>query len=79
MLCIPLNVSRISYTCSVSSLELDGSSTSAVTDVVDLTCEGVVSDSVPTNCIVKEEGRFLHPRSHVHTRTQYTHTSAETH
>ena len=70
---------------------MDGSSTTAVTDVVDdptpslsewynnVTCEGVVSDSVLRNCMVKEEGRFLHPRSHMHTRTQYTHTSAETH
>ena len=67
----------------------NGSSTTAVTDVVDdptpsfsewynnVTCEGVVNDSLVRNCMVKEERRLLHSRSHMHT---YIHTQGtETH
>ena len=66
----------------------NGSSITAVIDVVDdptpslsewynnVTCEGVVNDSLVRNCMVKEERRLLHSRSHMHT---YIHTQAQKH
>ena len=66
MLPIPLNLFKISCTCSASWFVPEGSSTTAVTDVVDgptpslsvwynkVTCEGVVNDSILRNCMVKE-------------------------
>ena len=68
---IPLNV--FSTSCSASWRVMEGSSTTAVTDVVGspfpspslselyntVTCEGVVGDTVLRNCKVRKEGRSL--------------------